>query len=91
MRLSNFSVEFRLKILQEITEKCLSFPDASAKYHITHSVLFNWQKNYKQYGVEGLKSKRGRPPKTKDRISSKEVNDFASLEEMQLWKTFLVY
>jgi len=73
-----YSVAFKLGILQEMYSKGVSLHQLSVKYLISPSVLSNWKREYEAGGVETLymKKGRGRPSKAndKEKISSKTSN-----------------
>ena len=78
----HYSVEYKLNLLQKIEKEKLSLPQVSVEYHISPSVLYDWQIRYSKYGVEGLKRKRGRPSKKKEKIISNNSNsDYEQLLE----------
>ena len=65
----SYSVDFKLKVLESITTNLLSLKEASLKFNIpSDSVIFKWQKDFANFGLEGLQSK------TKDR--SKTMSNF---------------
>tara|TARA_R110001583_G_scaffold113095_1_gene263440 strand:- start:826 stop:1353 length:528 start_codon:yes stop_codon:yes gene_type:complete len=76
----SYKVDFKLKVLKEIKEKFLPLSEACLKFNIpTSSIIIKWQRDFTNFGFEGLQSKpRGRPKsmstiKRKKRKSNKPL------------------
>ena len=64
-----YSTDFKLKVLKAITENHLSLHQAYVKFNIpTRSIIAKWQRDFANFGIEGLQ------PKPKGR--SKPISDF---------------
>lgn len=62
-RTKNYSLTFKLDVLQAIEKKTLSLGQACLIFNIpTRSTIISWQRKYAQEGLAGLKPKpKGRP------------------------------
>ena len=62
-RTTNYSVKFKLDVLQSIEKKTLSLGEACLTFNIpTRSTIISWQRKYAKEGLTGLKPKpKGRP------------------------------
>ena len=60
---ANYSISFKLKVLQTIESKSLSLSQACLTFNIpTSSIIRRWQREYAKEGSAGLKPKpKGRP------------------------------
>lgn len=64
---TNYSVEYKLDAVRLVTEQGISLSSASARLNLPDSsILLRWLKQYRQYGIDGLKTK------PKDRKSVKK-------------------
>jgi len=82
-----YSLAFKLKVLQAIDKDSLSFSQACLEFNIpTKSVIMKWQKNFKDAGLKGLKSKpRGKPKSmTFKRAKKKSSKPLTREEELLL-------
>lgn len=57
-----YSIDFKINVLRSIDNDLLSLREARLKFNIpTDSVIIKWQKDFTNFGLEGLQSKpRGR-------------------------------
>ena len=71
-----FSPEFKLQIIQ-LAKKSENISALARQYNIDSGTLFNWMKKYDEMGYNGLRNKKGRPPKNmNDKITvTKDTND----------------
>ncbi|WP_445456627.1 helix-turn-helix domain-containing protein [Flavobacterium sp. HNIBRBA15423] len=61
----NYSIVYKLQVLQSIKSDYLSLSEACLKFNITsESVIIKWQRDFANFGVEGLQ------PKPKGRLKS---------------------
>ena len=92
-----YSQEFKLKVVQYYRQRTFGFSELAAKFNISESQVYSWNKNYEFYGINGLKDKsRGRPstmpkknktvknslPKTKEQEYQEKI---AELEAKLYW------
>lgn len=84
----HYSGDFKMSILREIFINHLSLSQASAKYHISISILSQWRMKYEQLGTSSLyqTSRRGRPQKMKEQKQQKasELDPYQKLEQENL-------
>ena len=71
-----YSLKFKLKVLESIVDDSLSLSQACLKFNIpTKSAIMNWQRNYKKLGITGLNNKpRGRPRSMEFKRAKKKSN-----------------
>jgi transposase len=83
---TNYTIEFKLTVVQSIEEKGLSFKAASLQYNIpSHSTVRSWYLTYSNKGVKGLEADgRGRPKFMKD--NSRKTTGKALSREEELLK-----
>ncbi|MGV7105891.1 transposase [Flavobacterium sp. U410] len=64
----NYTVAFKLQVLESITEEYSSLSEACLKFNITSdSVILKWRIDFATFGLEGLHSKpKGRPKSMSD-------------------------
>lgn len=64
-----YNGDFKLSLVKDMLVNHLSLSQASAKYHITDTLILKWKKEYEKYGVSALYEvkPRGRPPKMKEK------------------------
>ena len=68
-----YSVDFKLKVLQSIDKNLLSLKEASLEFNIpSDSVIFKWQKDFTNFGLEGLQSKTQGRAKTMSNFKRKK-------------------
>ena len=62
-RNQSYSVSFKLKVLETIEQDFLSLKEACLEFNIPDSaIILKWQKDFTNFGVQGLKPKpKGRP------------------------------
>lgn len=61
---ANYSMEFKLRVIQTVLDEGLSLFDAAQRFNIGNkgTVIVGWLHQYKEYGIDGLKPKpKGRP------------------------------
>ncbi len=78
-----YSLPFKIKVLEAINKDSLSFSQACLEFNIpTKSVIMNWQKNYKKFGIEGLNHKtRGKPKAMEYKRTKNKSNKPLTREE----------
>jgi transposase len=61
---SSYSLNFKLKVINDINVNCLTLLEACVKYKIgSESTIFVWQQKFSKFGMEGLqKYKQKREP-----------------------------
>ncbi|WP_442878326.1 helix-turn-helix domain-containing protein [Algoriella sp.] len=53
-----YSIEFKLKIIDEIEKNHLSLREARLKFNIpSDSIIIKWQKDFANFGLDGLQAK----------------------------------
>jgi transposase len=84
----SYSIGFKLKVLKRIKAKSLSIADACLEFNIpTKSTIIKWQKDFTNFGIEGLKQKqRGRPTSMSDYKRKKRKSDKPLTREEELLK-----
>jgi transposase len=82
----NYTVAFKLQVLQSITEEYLSLSEACLKFNITsESVIIKWQRDFATFGLEGLHSKpKGRPKSMSNFKRKKRKSDKPLTREEEL-------
>lgn len=82
----SYSIDFKLKVLQEMERKHLSFREACLEFNIPDSaVIVQWQKKFAAFGVAGLEPKpRGRPKTMADYKRKKRKSDQPLTREEEL-------
>ena len=69
----NYTVDFKLKVLQSIDENFLSLNDTCLKFNIpTSSVFIKWKRDYANFGLEGLQPKQKGRAKSMGNIKRKK-------------------
>lgn len=63
--MAKYSTEFKMRIVKEYLKVNISFKNLAKKYNISHhEIVKRWVIDFREKGIEGLKSKkRGRPSK----------------------------
>lgn len=82
-----YTSDFKLKVLQKIERKSLSLREACVEFNIpSDSIIFQWQKNYKDRAIAGLECKpKGRPKSmTIKRAKKKSDKPLTREEELLL-------
>lgn len=73
----SYSIEFKMEVLKVIKQNYLSLSEACLKFNITSkSVIIKWQRDFANFGIEGLH------PKPKDRPNF--MNNFKSKSDKPL-------
>lgn len=80
----NYSVDFKLKVLDAIGKKFLSLRQACVKFNVpSDSTIIQWQRTYARAGVSGLASKpQGRPVMNFKRAKKKSDTPLTKEEEL---------
>jgi transposase len=69
----NYTVDFKLKVLQSIDKNFLSLNDTCLKFNIpTSSVFIKWKRDYANFGLEGLQPKQKGRAKSMGNIKRKK-------------------
>lgn len=69
-----YSAEFKLNVITSITKHNLSLREASLKFNIpSKSVVIKWQKDFSNFGVDGLQPKLKDHPKIMKTSKSKST------------------
>ncbi|MFV8370061.1 transposase [Flavobacterium sp. LB2R40] len=84
---TNYSTDFKLKVLQTIERKLLSLSEACLTFNIpSSSIIRRWQRRYAQEGVAGLELKlKGRPISMNSK-RAKKTPDKPLIREEELLK-----
>jgi transposase len=82
----SYKVDFKLKVLKEIKEKFLSLSEACLKFNIpTSSIIIKWQRDFTNFGLEGLQAKpKGRPKSMSNFKRKKRKSDKPLTREEEL-------
>ena len=69
----DYSIDFKLKVLKAIDKEHLSLHQAYVKFNIpTRSIIAKWQRDFTNFGVEGLIQKPKGRPKSMDNFKRKK-------------------
>ena len=69
----DYSIDFKLKVLKTITEQHLSLHQAYVRFNIpTRSIIAKWQRDFANFGVDGLTQKPKGRPKSMDNFKRKK-------------------
>ncbi len=69
----NYSVDFKLKVLQSIDEDFLSLNETCLKFNIpTSSIFLKWKRDFANFGLEGLQPKPKGKAKSMGNIKRKK-------------------
>ena len=84
----SYPIDFKLKVLKTIDKEYLSLSEARVKFNIpSDSIIIKWQKDFANFGLEGLKPKqRGRPISMSDFKRKKRKSDKPLTREEELLK-----
>ena len=84
----DYSVDFKLKVLKAIDKEHLSLSETRLKFNISSdSIILKWQKDFTNFGLEGLQPKqRGRPISMSDYKRKKRKSDKPLTREEELLK-----
>jgi len=82
----NYSVDFKLKVLKSIEDDFLSLRESCLTFNIPDAaIIIKWQKDFANFGLEGLKSKpRGRPKNMSNFKRKKRKSDKPLTREEEL-------
>ena len=81
-----YSIEFKLKVLKTIAKKYLSLSEACLEFNIpSNSIIVKWQKDFANFGIEGLQPKpKGRQKSMSDYKRKKRKSDKPLTREEEL-------
>lgn len=81
-----YTVDFKLSVLRTIEQDYLSLTEACLKFNITsESVIIKWQRDFANFGVEGLHPKpKGRPKSMSNYKRKKRKSDKSLTREEEL-------
>jgi transposase len=84
----DYSIDFKLKVLKAIVDQHLSLHQAYVKFNIpTRSIIAKWQRDFANFGVEGLRQKpKGRPKSMNNFKRKKHKSDKPLTREEELLK-----
>lgn len=69
----SYSIDFKLKVLKTIDKEHLSLHQAYVQFNIpTRSIIAKWQKDFANFGIEGLVQKPKGRPKSMDNFKRKK-------------------
>jgi transposase len=69
----DYSIDFKLKVLRAIYNDHLSLHQAYVKFNIpTRSIIAKWQRDFANFGIEGLPQKPKGRPKSMDNFKRKK-------------------
>ena len=73
----SYSVDFKLKVLKSIDKDFLSLTAVCLKFNIPDSaIIIKWQKDFSNFGLEGLQAKaKGKPKSISNIIQKKRKSD----------------
>lgn len=82
----SYPVDFKLKVLKHIEEEFLSLIEACLKFNIPDSaVIIKWQRDFANFGIEGLQPKpKGRPKSMSNFKRKKRKSDKPLTREEEL-------
>ena len=82
----DYSVDFKLKVLQAIDKEYLSLSETCLKYNISSdSIIIQWQKDFTNFGIDGLHPKpKGRPKSMSNFKRKKRKSDKPLTREEEL-------
>jgi transposase len=81
-----YSVDFKLKVLNSIDKNLLSLRETCLKFNIpSDSIIIKWQKDFTNFGLEGLQPKpKGRPKSMSNFKRKKHKSDKPLTKEEEL-------
>ena len=84
----NYSADFKLKVLKSLDNNYLSLSEACLKFNITsESVIIKWQRDFANFGIDGLAQKpKGRPKSMNNFKRKKHKSDKPLTREEELLK-----
>lgn len=82
----DYSVDFKLKVIQTIVKEHLSLSETRLKFNISSdSIIIKWKRDFANFGLEGLQLKpRGRPISMSDYKRKKRKSDKPLTREEEL-------
>ena len=85
-RNTTYSVDFKLNVLKKIKAKSLALSEACLEFNIpTKSIIITWQRDFANFGVNGLNSQpRGRPKSMSNFKRSKRTSTKPLTREEEL-------
>ena len=79
----NYTLDFKLKVLDAINKKFLSLREACVKFNVpSDSTIINWQRAYAKDGPAGLNKPQGRPAMNFKRAKKKSDKPLTREEEL---------
>lgn len=82
---TTFSLDFKLKVVRDIIANNLSYFDASIKFEVPISSIFQWKKDFSIFGKKGLYPKpKGRPKSMSNYKGRKRKSDKSLTREEEL-------
>ena len=83
-----YSIDFKFKVIKAIKNDSLSLKESCLKFNIpTRSIIVKWQKDFANFGLEGLQPKqRGRLISMSDYKGKKRKSDKPLTKEEELLK-----
>jgi transposase len=80
-----FSLDFKLKVIKYLASNNSSLFDASLKFEVPISSIFQWQKDFSNFGIKGLHPKpKGRPKSMSNYKRKKRKSDKPLTREEEL-------
>ncbi len=81
-----YSIDFKIKVLRSIDKDLLSLREARLKFNIpTDSTIIKWQRDFANFGLEGLQAKpKGRPKSMSNFKRKKRKSDKPLTREEEL-------
>ena len=82
----SYSVDFKFKVLKSIDKNFLSLSETCLKFNIPDAaIVVKWQRDFANFGLEGLQSKpRGRPKSMDTNKRKKRKSDKPLTREEEL-------
>ena len=82
----SYSVSFKMKVIQAIIKENLSLRETCLKFNISSdSTIIKWQRDFANFGIEGLQPKpKGRPKSMNNFKRKKRKSDKALTREEEL-------
>ena len=72
---NKYTSEFRLSVIQYRQINNISYRETAEHFDITNgSIIYNWERAYRESGLSGLEDNRGRPKKDMSKSDNKSKN-----------------
>ncbi len=80
----NYTGEFKLRLLQEMSSEGLSLHQLSVKYLISPSILSTWKREFKEGGITALfmNKRKGRPVKANNKQKTMQKTSLSNEEKL---------